>query len=154
MSYGPAKEPWHVEPICTAPDCQANAAPDCPAPLCKDHARHVFAWVLAEAQAISATPEAPQRQGKTTPEGPRWSELPGHVYFVRIGDHIKIGWTSNLKHRFSSLQPDQILATQEGTTADEKELHQRFDHLLAKGREYFHPGPQLLDHIALLRARE
>lgn len=151
---GPAKEPWHVEPICTAGSCSSHVAPECPAPLCADHARLVFAWVLAEAQAHSAITDTPDHQATPAPEGPRWADMPGHIYYVRIGNHVKIGWTSNLKHRFTSLQPDQVLATQPGTLRDERELHHRFGYLLAKGREYFHPGPALVDHIASIRACE
>lgn len=36
------------------------------------------------------------------------------VYYVRIGDKIKIGTTTSFKYRMVSLMPDEILATEPG----------------------------------------
>lgn len=72
------------------------------------------------------------------------------VYYIRCGRLIKIGMTTNLASRFSSLRPNEVLAIEEGGGKREEEMHQRFAELRAGG-EYFHPGPALQQHILALR---
>lgn len=73
------------------------------------------------------------------------------VYYIRRGDHIKIGRTTNFRHRMSPLRPDAVLAVEPGGAALETERHQQFrrhhvrDH--PDGIEWFRPGPDLLEHI-------
>ncbi|MEE1813539.1 GIY-YIG nuclease family protein [Streptomyces sp. SP18ES09] len=74
------------------------------------------------------------------------------VYFIRIGQLVKIGMTTNLANRFSSLRPNEVLAIQPGGLADETALHRKFASLRAGG-EFFHPGPPLQEHIRELRQR-
>jgi hypothetical protein len=79
---------------------------------------------------------------------------PSHrVYYVRVGDRIKIGMTANLRQRISSYPPSsELLATEIGGEALESRRLVQFNHLLADRKEWFHPGPDLLDHIAVLAA--
>ena len=72
------------------------------------------------------------------------------VYYIRCGRLIKIGMTTNLASRFASLRPNEVLAIEEGGGEREEEMHQRFAALRAGG-EYFHPGPELQQHILALR---
>ncbi|GHG15093.1 hypothetical protein GCM10017667_55730 [Streptomyces filamentosus] len=72
------------------------------------------------------------------------------VYFIRIGQLVKIGMTTNLARRFTSLRPNEVLAIQPGGLDDETALHSQFASMRAGG-EYFHPGPALQDHIRKLR---
>lgn len=74
------------------------------------------------------------------------------VYYIRIGDYIKIGTTVNLGNRMSALQPDEILATEPGYLEMEDLRHEQFKHLRIRPQsERHHKGPDLLDHIEMLR---
>ena len=75
--------------------------------------------------------------------------IPGWVYYLRVGDLIKIGWSADIKKRLKAYPPNaELLGAQVGTRQDEAAMHGKFISLLAKGREWFHPGSQLLEHIA------
>lgn len=79
----------------------------------------------------------------------------GLVYFVRAGEHIKIGKTRQLYTRMLQLQrkvtvPIELLATVEGYTAKENELHARFADLREHG-EWFRATPALEDFVASVR---
>lgn len=77
------------------------------------------------------------------------------VYFVQTSDGpIKIGTTTQLRIRSAALANDDfakgreiaILGVIEGGRPVEKSLHERFKgHRIE--REWFHPGPDLLDFI-------
>jgi hypothetical protein len=74
------------------------------------------------------------------------------VYYIRVGHLIKIGLTTNLASRFSSLRPNEVLAIEPGGSELETAMHKQFASLRAGG-EYFHPGPDLQQHIKDLRDR-
>jgi hypothetical protein len=76
----------------------------------------------------------------------------GIVYYVRIGDRIKIGWTGCLHARMGQLMPDEIMAVEPGPLALERQRHDEFCGLLIVG-ERFKPAPRLLAHIAEVRKR-
>jgi hypothetical protein len=88
-----------------------------------------------------ATGEAKAKPKKAQPTD-------GHVYYLRNGWNIKIGWTSNLQRRLGDYPPDsQLLAVHPGTRKDERAIHAKFRHLLTDGREWFPAAPQILEHI-------
>lgn len=72
------------------------------------------------------------------------------VYYVRVGDLIKIGVTTNMKARMPQLMPDEILATEPGGPEIERERQAQFAHLKVRG-ERFKSEADLLDHIAKIR---
>lgn len=72
------------------------------------------------------------------------------VYYMRIGDAIKIGVTTNMKARMAQLMPDELLATEPGTDELEKRRHKQFAHLRIRG-ERFKVTPELMDHVAQIR---
>jgi hypothetical protein len=74
------------------------------------------------------------------------------VYYVRIGNNIKIGTTTSFKYRMISLMPDEILATEPGHEELERLRHKQFAHLrVPPGRERFRADPELMEHIRMLR---
>lgn len=78
------------------------------------------------------------------------STTPGLVYFMRFGDRVKIGFTTNLKNRSQAIPHDEVMATMPGTMRDEKALHARF----AKHRihhEWFDLAPEVADFIASIK---
>jgi hypothetical protein len=79
----------------------------------------------------------------------------GIIYFVRSGNFLKIGWTSNLEQRMESFEtcnPDvELLAAIGGTLKEESDLHQKFDSLRYKAnREWFRYEGALKEFVASL----
>lgn len=82
------------------------------------------------------------------------------VYFIQAGaaGPVKIGISRDVERRRGELQrlerePLRVLATLEGTTQDERALHQRFAAHRLHG-EWFSPAPELLAHVAALNGRK
>jgi hypothetical protein len=83
------------------------------------------------------------------------NDLPPVVYFIRTRDGlIKIGHTINFYDRKTAFDKGwlHILAIIPGSRQAEADMHKRFAEHLAQGREYFHPAPELIDHINEIRA--
>jgi hypothetical protein len=72
------------------------------------------------------------------------------IYYIRRGDLIKIGTTTEPAKRFTALLPDEILAFEPGVLTSELLRHRQFDHLRYRG-EYFRSAPELTEHIRQLR---
>lgn len=75
----------------------------------------------------------------------------GTVYFVRAGDKIKIGFSTDAKTRINSLQTSnperlELLGVIDGPESHERSLHHRFRHLHVLG-EWFRAEADLLDYI-------
>lgn len=79
----------------------------------------------------------------------------GWIYYLKLDDRIKIGWTSNLGQRLQSYPPyAQSLTEHPGTRADERDLHRTFKPSRSSGREWYFPTPELMAHIDRVRAAE
>lgn len=79
-----------------------------------------------------------------TPEPSTQPAARDKIYYVRVGEHIKIGWTTNLYRRLRAYPPTaELLAWRYGTKADERALHQQFAAYLAGGREWFRDVPEI-----------
>ena len=79
------------------------------------------------------------------------------VYYLRFGDRVKIGTTTNLQQRLIAIPHDEVLATEPGGPYVERQRHQQFKHLQVRGgryREWFAITPELVDHIASVKARQ
>jgi hypothetical protein len=82
-------------------------------------------------------------------------EPTGHVYFIRSGAGIKIGFTDNIFMRMSALlnaHPRRLalLAMIPGTRTEEGELHRMFAEDRMEG-EWFRPSRRLRAFVADLR---
>ena len=82
--------------------------------------------------------ERPQR---TTSYG--WAMHAPVVYYAESDGLIKIGCTTNLMQRASTLTPERFLAVEDGDFEVESSRHGQFAHLLAKGKEWFYHAPDL-----------
>lgn len=106
--------------------------------------------------SISADVGAPPLPSASAPEPESVRELPpgAVVYFIRMGNLIKIGHTANLARRVHGLSVtlNQVLATEAGDREREAALHRQFAHLREFG-EWFRAEPELLAHIENLQAR-
>lgn len=92
---------------------------------------------------------APQRR-----PGPLASEPPevSVVYYIRFGDRIKIGTTTNLQRRLTALPHDEVLFTEPGSYELEQQRHRQFNRHLIAGREWFEAHPDLLNFITESKA--
>lgn len=72
------------------------------------------------------------------------------VYYIRIGELVKIGTTTNMTERMTSLVPDEILATEPGDVALERMRHKQFAADRVRG-ERFRMSAELGSHIAMIR---
>lgn len=68
----------------------------------------------------------------------------GWVYYLLVGDLIKIGFASDVRKRLRSYPPNtELLAVEPGDRALEKRRHQQFDEHLQRGREWFADVPEI-----------
>lgn len=87
----------------------------------------------------------------------RGTQVVGEVYYVKLArDRVKIGFTTNLHGRMSSLRttaPDlELLACESGTVALERRRHEQFAHLRVEPKhEVFTLGSDLAAWIDVVR---
>jgi hypothetical protein len=77
----------------------------------------------------------------------------GHVYFIQLGNRIKIGHSIDVRRRLTEVPHEQVLATVPGSPRDEARCHAAFKHLRTSG-EWFRAEPDLLEFIADLPSVE
>lgn len=70
------------------------------------------------------------------------------VYYARKGDLIKIGYTRDFIQRMRTLKVDEVLATEPGGQELEFKRLKQFYWDVAIEREWLHPSPTLMAHIA------
>jgi hypothetical protein len=80
------------------------------------------------------------------------------VYFIRLGERVKIGVSVNVRRRLKSLQtscPDrlELLHSAGGTWDDEVQLHKRFAADRLTG-EWFRLSPEIAEYIERLKRGE
>lgn len=74
------------------------------------------------------------------------------IYYIQVGDLIKLGTTNNLSRRMRAYPPNAVvLATETGSYLRETERVEQFAEYLAGRREWFHQGSRLMAHIDGLR---
>lgn len=141
---------------CLQGECEGESVPGSPVSLCREHLREAWAYVALDleragyaalrrftASGFSAAPPAPPKAPKVTD---------GFVYFVRLSDRIKIGWTHDFAKRGKQLSYDEVLHVEAGTRADEQRCHLAFVHLRTCG-EWFQAEPELLAFIGDLKRK-
>lgn len=143
--------------------CDAPAVEWAPFPICARHAISLYKAVdatLRAAQgdrAISVKVALDSLDEKPS-DRPRLGELEPEaepvVYFLLIGELVKIGQSNNLTKRLAAYPPHaQLLATEYGDRAREAQLHREFREYLVSGREWFTPGPRLREYVEDLANR-
>lgn len=74
-------------------------------------------------------------------------DSPGFVYYVRVGDRVKIGFSVDVKKRMRSYPPrSELLAVEPGDFDLERQRHRQFEGSRTDGREWFSPAQDILDH--------
>lgn len=142
--------------------CDAPSEEDVPFPICGQHAAQLYRWVRQSMGDFRN--DRTFMLWHTLVEKPKWEQEQEAkkrreklhrdplVYYVQIGEHVKIGFTENLKQRLAAYPPNKrLLATETGTRAVEGQRLLKFREYLAMGNEWFHPGAKLIEHINALR---
>jgi hypothetical protein len=83
---------------------------------------------------------------------PGWKGARPRVYYARLGNRCKIGWSTNVRRRMISIQPEELLAIELGGPDVEAERHEQFAALRVVG-EWFRYEGSLVDHVESLRGR-
>jgi hypothetical protein len=139
---------------CKAYGCDREANPAIEAlPLCHHHALQIA--TLYEAIVVANYLERTEEQAEHKVEvkaAKRGNREPSVVYYARIGDYIKIGYTTRLRDRLNTLRVDGLLAIEPGNADLERARHHQFSlDRIDLRRENFRPSPALESHIAFLR---
>jgi hypothetical protein len=134
--------------------CDIDAHPDLPFPICAKHALRLFRY-MAEAldESEPTIGFTPADAGRAVDYRARVATRKGGrtVYYLLVGDLVKIGRTADLTKRIRDYPPHTVLlGTERGGPELEKLRHVQFAHLRAAGREWFTPGPELRAHIESL----
>jgi hypothetical protein len=157
---------------CSIAECDEPAAPEAPLPLCVGHLALAADWVGQEFGVEDVLPSPCAACGSrlgvrypagwvcavceweqgTSPDG----ELPRPrvdvVYYIRFGERMKIGTTSNLRQRMSRLWHEELVALERGGRARERARHAQFASRRLGTSEWFELGPELSAHVETLRA--
>lgn len=72
------------------------------------------------------------------------------VYYMRIGDRVKIGTTIDLDRRVREIRPEEVMATEPGGVEVERQRHGQYGHFRTTG-EWFRLHGSLREHIDTLR---
>lgn len=136
--------------------CGGTVMDDLPASVCPKHAARIFMHLrdmVASAdrgdlalRLINSFEQAQTQRRRRAPYR-RDAEV---VYYVRVGDHIKIGHTTNLRQRMGSYRTGRLLATEPGGLSTEARRLRQFSSALDAGREWFRVTPELMRHIESL----
>lgn len=83
-----------------------------------------------------------------TPESTEEAAAASVVYYIRKGDLVKVGTTTNFRRRMSILKPDEILAVEPGAYTLEKQMHRRFRAFRVPGMsEWFRMNGAIRQHV-------
>jgi hypothetical protein len=75
----------------------------------------------------------------------------GVVYYMRIGNRVKIGTTGSLKTRLEKINPEELITVERGGSMKESERHRQFAALRVNG-EWFRMEEPLMAHIRQVAA--
>ena len=109
---------------------------------------------IYNAPEISAVDRMKHRQEHGADGFKRNPIEPGWVYYILIGDRIKIGYAKDVKKRMRAYPPNaSLLAAHPGTPEVERQMQKRFNDHLAHGREWFVDAAEIREHVASVIAQ-
>lgn len=166
----PGYPEWMARSECITPSCQF-AGGYLNTNLCEECAWKVWAAFtnadeLPRAETIQAKYDAWKAEqddratireitivdAPPTPEGIK--NIPGNIYYLLVGELIKIGYTKNMEQRMRQYPPhSKLLAVHPGTMRTERQMHSMFFNSIVKGKEWFAITPALIKHIENVRDR-
>ena len=142
--------------------CDMPGMADMPHPICRAHAEAIhdrFAEHRGQREIFLRDALASARNGLDPAHEDylrrrdEATQAQSQVYYVRTGDHVKIGYSVNLAQRLTALRlhPDAVLATEPGGRELERQRHLEFADERVGRREDFNPSRRLLAHIEAVR---
>lgn len=138
---------------CVVPSCDRWASLDIRLlPLCYDHGYEISKSYRLRLEHDLRL-EAKQRGEETAQRVERFAAKAGNrtggvVYYAQIGDYIKIGYSTRLRNRMSTLRVDRLLACEPAEPELERQRHQQFSaERIDLRRENFRPSERLHAHI-------
>lgn len=157
---------------CGIAGCAQPVESDSPLNLCSGHLLTAYDWVARDVGVTDLLPSpclaCGSRVGIHYPSGWicatcewRVGEVPDGelelarvdvVYYLRFGDRIKIGTSSNPRSRLAQLRYDELLAFEPGNRAVEQRRHAQFAEYRYPGSEWFRSHRELDAHIRVLAA--
>ncbi len=158
-------DPFQVEgDVCIWPGCNdAITLGPAKLPFCPLHGGHVINSVvvgiysndraMSEARQTHAAKKREQVERDLAISESK-GDQPGFIYYLSIGERIKIGFATNVRKRMRAYPPGaKLLAVHPGTLDLEKVMHRQFAHALLEGREWFSCDSALTEHIEAVRAQ-
>lgn len=142
-----AQPGWRVNSCCF-PDCEKIVSDQVALPLCTGHCLVVYNRVTTKLAPREIQTWLAGRGQFKLPPLPDPSTL-GYVYFVRLGNRVKIGYSRNPAERFKEVPLEEVLTITPGSQDDERAAHIRFAHLRTTG-EWFKAEPELLKYAKSL----
>lgn len=107
------------------------------------------AQYAAELEANRVRQEVIQREVMNHVKVDRSGSHEPIVYYMRLGDLVKIGTSTNLRSRRNTINPQEVMAVEKGGRDHEQGRHQEFKELRVHG-EWFRLEEPLVSHIAKL----
>lgn len=138
--------------------CDDPTMEGAPFPMCIRHGAQLMAFMHGVAEQVEASPvdirmlvlqktHDPRRRRDHLPLRPTET-----IYYVQVGDLLKIGYSTNLRQRLKDYPPNRrLLATEPGGEDMEAQRLAEFSEYRSHGREWFAPGARLLEHVNRLR---
>jgi hypothetical protein len=151
--------------------CSAAVAAGAPLALCPRHLLIAYEWVAGQVGVTDVLPSpcvaCGSRLGVRYPSGwlcavcewkagehPDADTPPPRVdvvYYIRLGDRIKIGTSAGPRSRLAQLPHDEVLAFERGGRALEQRRHAQFSGYRLGG-EWFSANDELAEHVRMLAA--
>lgn len=127
-------------------------------PLCWTHMAIVFKMTAAsfaeDRQFIEALADVNERlaarnaREEVAERAAFMARETGDIYFVRVGELVKVGWTRDLWARLKAYGASAVLlASYPATRQDETNLHRQLTPARAKGREWYEDGAVIAHFI-------
>jgi hypothetical protein len=133
---------------CVASDhCCNPIVPDCPVALCGVHLREVYGFaadLVTDNWDAAVRDYVSELHGTFKPPKDVRQPRAGWLYFIRFGDRVKIGYTTNPDARLQALPHERVIGVIPGSRSDEAAWHK----LLADYRvvgEWFRADPTVLE---------
>ena len=130
---------------CFYPECHASRSLKVDQPICDSHLASIYRSVSDLFKDLDRHSDDVVSDSQLRRRNP-YAEV-GVVYFMRFGDRVKIGFTTNLRDRLRAVPNDELLGSMPGSRHTERKTHSHFAHLRIKG-EWFSMGDDLLEFIA------
>jgi hypothetical protein len=143
--------------ICTAMGCAADVDPSYyPSMTCQYHAEQVFRVVKANRDFIvegMLNQHTPTEAEAAQADLKERRQAQSVVYYIRFGQGIKIGTTTNMQQRLSTfcLRDTDVLATEPGSHSLERSRHEFFADTRVGNTEVFTISPKLIKHIEAVK---